>query len=66
MTIQRHYVWMTKKDNKRYIVRQVRRVLNQDTEFNQNISGHKLYSPRYGCGLSKQDIRIKVKEEEND
>ena len=48
---------MSKKDNKRRVVRSTRRTLNRVLDFTAKISGKRLHTQGYGSGVSRSDIR---------
>lgn len=53
----------TKKQNRRPVKKRVRRSLNKSPEFFRGISGRKLHSVGYGCGVDRSNIISKENEE---
>lgn len=53
----------TKKQNRRYIVRKIRRILNQNLDVLTKTSGHFLNGIGYGSGLSKKHLRDNSRDE---
>lgn len=56
----------TKKQNKRDVVRRVRRALNASLDFFKQASGNKLNKFGYGCGVDRSAVRDSSKGENND
>lgn len=54
----------TKKQNRRYLVRRVRRMINRLTDLGSRTTGHKLYSRGYGAGVTSQkNTKIKLEDD---
>ena len=49
----------TKKQNRRNVVRQVRRALNRSLDFFKQAGGRKLNGYGYGCGVAQKNVRDK-------
>lgn len=54
----------TKKQNRRYLVRKVRRLINRLTDLGFRTTGHKLYTRGYGASVtSTKNPKIKLEDE---
>ena len=47
----------TKKQNRRSVVRQVRRALNRSLDFFKQAGGRKLNGYGYGCGVTQKNVK---------
>ena len=54
----------TKKQNRRSVVRQVRRALNRSLDFFKQASGNKLHKFQYGCGVDRSATQDKSTRDE--
>ncbi|WNL50630.1 hypothetical protein RPALISO_39 [Ruegeria phage RpAliso] len=53
----------TKKQNKRHVVRQTRRLLNQHLD-TPSVSNRRLYATHYGAGPSSHDLRLRGQDDD--
>lgn len=49
----------TKKQNRRHVIRQVRRALNRSIDFFKQVGGSKLNKYGYGAGVTQKNVREK-------
>ena len=49
----------TKKQNRRYVVRAVRRALNRSLDFFTKASGNRLNKHGYGAGITPKNVKEK-------
>ena len=51
------HLMATKKQNRRTVVRQVRRALNRSLDFFKQAGGRKLNGYGYGCGVTQKNVK---------
>ena len=54
----------TKKQNRRHVIRQVRRALNRSIDFFKQAGGRKLNGYGYGCGCGVTQKNLREKDDE--